>query len=41
MTGPIKPHEKAHYAKAVVCLTKLISQENNEHLSKIMHDSSI
>jgi len=27
--------------KAVNALSKLISQENNEHLSKIMHDSSI
>ena len=41
VTGPVTPHDKAVYAKAVVSLTKLIGQENNEHLSKIMHDSSI
>lgn len=41
VTGPISPHERSTYAKAVVSLTKLIAQENNEHLSKIMHDSSI
>lgn len=35
------PHEKAVYEKAVVILTKLISYENNEHLAKINHDSSI
>jgi len=35
------PHEKSVYEKAVVILTKLISYENNEHLAKINHDSSI
>ncbi len=41
LSGPIHMHEKTTYAKAVSALTKLIGQENNEHLSKIMHDSSI
>ena len=41
VTGPITPQEKPVYGKAVTALTKLIAQENNEHLSKIMHDSSI
>lgn len=41
VSGPIVPHEKAVYAKSALALTKLISQENNEHLAKIMHDSSI
>ena len=41
LSGPINPLEKTTYSKAVTALTKLISQENNEHLSKIMHDSSI
>jgi hypothetical protein len=34
-------HDKATYLKSVQALTKLISSENNEHLQKIMHDSSI
>lgn len=29
------------YEKAAVILTKLISYEKNEHLSKINHDSSV
>ena len=41
ITGPIHPLEKSTYGKALTALSKLISQENNEHLSKIMHDSSI
>lgn len=41
VTGPITAHEKSVYSKATVTLTKLIGQENNEHLSKIMHDSSV
>lgn len=34
-------HEKAIFEKATVALTKLISYEGNEHLSKITHESSI
>ena len=41
LTGPITPHDKQKYSKSVVALTKLISYENNEHLAKITHDSSI
>ena len=41
LTGPITPHDKAKYSKSAVALTKLISYENNEHLAKITHDSSI
>ena len=39
--GPISPLEKSVYEKATVILTKLVSYENNEHLAKIAHDSSI
>ena len=35
------PNDKSVYEKAVVMMTKLISYENNEHLAKITHDSSI
>jgi hypothetical protein len=35
------PLDKQVYEKAVVILTKLISYEKNEHLSKINHDSSV
>jgi hypothetical protein len=35
------PLDKSFYEKAVVILTKLISYEKNEHLSKINHDSSV
>ena len=35
------PLDKSFYERAVVILTKLISYEKNEHLSKINHDSSV
>ena len=41
LTGPITAHEKSKYSKSVLAMTKLISYENNEHLAKITHDSSI
>lgn len=33
--------EKSVYEKSIVMLTKLISNEKNEHLAKINHESSI
>lgn len=39
--GSQLPHEKSVYEKAIVPLTKLISAESNEHLTKITHESSI
>jgi len=39
--GQQLPLEKSVYEKANVALTKLINYEQNEHLSKITHESSI
>jgi hypothetical protein len=39
--NPNRVPEKQVFEKATVILTKLISYENNEHLSKMNHDSSI
>lgn len=35
------PHDKSVYEKAITALTKLISGEQNENLSKLTHESSI
>jgi tetratricopeptide (TPR) repeat protein len=39
--GGGQPFERQVYEKAAVMLTKLISNEKNEHLAKINHDSSV
>lgn len=39
--GSQLPLDKTVYEKATVALTKLINYEQNEHLSKITHESSI